>query len=101
MLYGSKWAKMHVANQQVHVHCVHVHLPVGLTDVGNFVPHVNKKSGYFGPQMKGYHPEINFLKRLMSPILSIFWHLVTQCLYFFLPVHDSRDFGSILQPIIL
>ena len=35
--------KMHVAN--LHVHCVHVHVPVGLADIGNFVLCVNKKVG--------------------------------------------------------
>ena len=81
---------MNVAN-------LHVHVPVGLADIGNFVPCVNKKVGILATN-EGLSPRNNFfmLKRLMSPILSIFWHLVTQCLYFFLPVHYSKVFGSIL-----
>ena len=37
--------KMHVVNLHVHVH-----LPVGFADIGNFVPHVNKKVGILGPK---------------------------------------------------
>ena len=47
---GQNGLKMHVDNLHVHVHvhCVHVHLPFGLADIGNFVPHVNKKVGILG-----------------------------------------------------
>ena len=73
---------MHVANQHVHVHCVHVHLPVGLADIGNFV---QQEKWVFWATNERLSPRNNFFYAKKADVADFkhFWHLVTQCLYFF------------------